>query len=83
MTWRDMAACDCGAVVSERKGDSSVGVWLLEFRVRWRRYKLFHGLGRYRGVRSEPRVSPVRRFSRRAEELFQKVPGETEGEPGV
>lgn len=80
-----MAACDCCTVVSERKGDSSVGgtVWLLEFQVRQRRYKWFHGLGRYRGVRSKPRVSPVRRFSRRAEELFQKVPGETEGEPSV
>lgn len=80
-----MAACDCCTVVSESKGDSSVGgtVWLLEFQVRQRRYKWFHGLGRYRGVRSKPRVSPVRRFSRRAEELFQKVPGETEGEPSV
>lgn len=77
--------CDCCTVVSERKGDPSVrgAVWLLEFQVSWRRYKLFHGLGRYRGVRSEPRVSPVRRFSGRAEELFQKVPGETEGEPSV
>lgn len=55
-------------VVPEGKGDSSVGgeVWLLEFQVRQRRYKLFHGLGRYRDVRSEPRVSPVRRISRRA-----------------
>lgn len=58
-------------------------VWLLEFRVRQRRHKLFHGLGRYRGVRSEPRVSPVRRFSRKAEEQFQKVPGEIEGEPSM
>lgn len=32
---------------------------------------------------ASPEVSPVRRFSRRAEELFQKVPGETEGEPSV
>lgn len=58
-------------------------VLLLGFQVRQRRYKMFHGLGRYRGVRGEPLVSPVRSFSRRAEELFLKAPGATEGEPRV
>lgn len=69
----------CCSIGEERNWSVGGAVLLLGFQVRQRMYRLFRGLGRYRGVRSEP--SPVRSFSRRAEELFQKVPGETEGEP--
>lgn len=55
-----MAACDCCTVVSERKGDSSVGgtVWLLEFQVRQRRYKWFHGLGKVQRCEEQAQSQP-------------------------